>query len=96
MPNTIQPPELILTPAELDRIAERVADLVAARLADQPVLVDKRTLSRRTGLSEKSIERRVSDGTLPIVRVGRRVLFDLGCVLAALSERAQTQGAESP
>lgn len=74
-----------LTPAELEQLADRVACIVASKLADAPLLIDKHELAKRTTLSVSTIERRVKDGQLPAVKVGRRVLFAPDAVLAALA-----------
>lgn len=77
----------ILTPAELDRIADRAAERIAEKLAGLPVLMDKRTLAMRIGLSESTIERRVAEGVIPRIKDGRRVLFHLPSVVDALMQR---------
>lgn len=76
---------MTLTPAELEQLAERVACIVAAKLADSPLLIDKHELAKRTTLSVATIERRVKDRTLPAVKVGRRVMFAPDAVLTALA-----------
>jgi hypothetical protein len=74
-------------------IEEQIADAVDARVklalapvvalleqikrALPPQLADVARAAEVTGLSEASIRRRVSDGTISSVRVGGRILVDL-------------------
>ncbi|GAA5510587.1 excisionase family DNA-binding protein [Novipirellula caenicola] len=82
--------EATLSPADLSALADLVANRLADKLRSAPLLITKDELAKRTTLSLSSIERRVNDGTLPAVRVGRRVLFSPDAVVQALStnERA--------
>jgi excisionase family DNA binding protein len=75
------------TPHELDRLADAVADRLAAKLLDQPKLVDRVELARVLGVSVPTIERLSAAGSIPVVRMGRRVLFDPAAVIAARSEQ---------
>lgn len=75
------------TPQELDRLADAVADRLAAKLLDRPRLVDRVELARELGVSVPTIERLCAAGSIPVVRMGRRVLFDPAAVIAARSEQ---------
>jgi phage terminase Nu1 subunit (DNA packaging protein) len=75
----------MMTPAELDRLVDRIAEAVAAKLASQPKLVDRHQLSEIIGVSVPSIERLQAAGRLPVVRVGRLVRYDVSTVIAALA-----------
>lgn len=78
---------MILTPAELDRLVDRIADAVASKLASQPKLVDRHALAQIIGVSVATIERLQASGKLPFVRLKRLVRYDVDAVIAALSDR---------
>jgi len=79
-----------MTPAEMAELAAflvpRLADEVAEKLSKQPRLVDRHKLADLIGLSVPTIDRRVRDGSIPVIRSGKRVLFDPTAVVAALSK----------
>lgn len=77
-----------LTPAVLEDLSEEIADRVFKRMSKQPALVDRYGLSDVIPISVPTIERLQRDGRIPVVRIGRRVLYDVQAVLAALSETA--------
>lgn len=79
----------VLSPADLERLADRLADAVADRLARRPLLVDRVELARMLGLSVPSIERRTRDGSIPSIKSGRRVLYDPPAVVAAMASNAK-------
>lgn len=79
---------IFLTPAVLEDLSEEIADRVFKRLAKQPALVDRYGLSDVISVSVPTIERLQRDGRIPVVRIGRRVLYDVKAVLAALSKPA--------
>ena len=63
-----------LSPAELDRLAEVLADRLAARLSDGPgagSLLDVNQAAELLGCSVPTIERARRRGEIPSVRVGR-------------------------
>lgn len=63
-----------LSPVEIDRLAEAIADRLAARLSDRPVadeLLDVHGAAEVLGCSVPTIERAVRRGELPSLRVGR-------------------------
>jgi excisionase family DNA binding protein len=87
-----------LDPGELDALADdltrRLVPLLLAAIREQlgPAgddggLVGIAELAGRIGLSAGSIRARVKDGSLPCVRIGRRVLFDAAAVLATLRDQ---------
>lgn len=84
---------LPLSPVEMDRWASLVADRVAERLAGVPRLVDRVRLAELLGVSVPTIERLTSAGELPIVRMGRRVLYDPAAVIEARTPKAKKGGA---
>ena len=79
---------IFLTPAVLEDLSEEIADRVFKRLSKQPALVDRYGLSDLISISVPTIERLQRDGRIPVVRIGRRVLYEFNAVLAALSEPA--------
>jgi len=78
---------MMLSPAELDRLVDRIADAVALKLASQPKLVDRHALAQIIGVSVPTIERLQASGKLPFVRLKRLVRYDVDAVIAALSDR---------
>lgn len=81
----------MLSPRELEQLAGMVAEKVAERLADQPRLVDRYAISKILGLSVPTIDRRVRSGRIPVIRDGRRVLFNPQSVIEAL-EKGEANG----
>lgn len=61
--------------AELRRLR---AEIQGMRRALPPALVPPREAARALGLSLSSVRRRIADGSLPVRRLGGRVLVDLG------------------
>lgn len=80
-----------LSPAELDRLAESIAD----RLANRPRLVDRVELARTLGLSVPTIERYTRSGKIACVRIGRRVLYAPDAVIESLSVAAVADGGDA-
>lgn len=76
---------LNLTPADFDNVIDRIAHRVAAVIAQQPRLVDRNDLAKMLNVSVPTIERLQRDGGIPVVRIGRRVLYSPDAVIAALS-----------
>ena len=75
----------VLSPMDIQRLADALAPLIADRLANTRRLVDRVELSNIIGLSVPTIERRMRDGSIPVVRSGRRTLFDVDAVVKAMS-----------
>ena len=82
-----------LSPRELDLLADRIAAAVAARLGARPAMVDSAALSRALSLSPTTIERLARSGAIPSTKAGRRRLYDLEAVRAAL-EATNEKGGE--
>jgi excisionase family DNA binding protein len=61
-----------MTPAELDQVAQRVAEVVVAALASRPVdgLIDSAQAAELLGCSKPTIERWTKDGVIPSVKIG--------------------------
>jgi hypothetical protein len=74
-----------ITPADLASITDAIIETVAARLAESPRLVDRNALARVLGVSVPTIERLQREGRIPVVRIGRRCVYAVDAVIAALS-----------
>jgi excisionase family DNA binding protein len=63
----------MMTPAEIDQIALRVADLVAEKLSSRPVdgLIGKDEAAALLGCSVPTIERLTRSGAIPSHKVGK-------------------------
>ena len=62
-----------MTPNELDQFAERVAEIVVARLASRPIedgFIDKFQAAKILGASIATIERWTASGEIPSHRIG--------------------------
>jgi len=86
---------IYLTPAVLEDLSEEIADRVVTRLSKQPLLVNRHGLSDRILISVATIERLQRDGRIPVVRIGRRVLYCVNSVIAALANSPVTSNALS-
>lgn len=82
-----------LSPRELDLLADRIADAVAARLGARPTMIDSVSLARELSLSPTTIERLAKRGAIPSVTAGRRRLYDPAAVRAVL-EVANEKGGD--
>ena len=71
--------------ADIDRIAEAVADRLAPLLATRPRLVDADTLAVMLSVSRPTVDRYRASGLIPSVGVGRARRYDPDAVIAALS-----------
>lgn len=80
-----------MTPSELESLSIKIAEQVMAMLVQQPRLVDRHELARRLGVSVPTIERHKS---IPYIRLGRRVLYDIDQVVAALSAATASGGSD--
>lgn len=60
---------------ELDRLCAEVETL---RGALPPLLVPVDVAGERLGVSARTVTRRIRSGEIPVKRIGRRVLVDLG------------------
>ena len=62
-----------MTPQEINQVAERVAELVVARMAGRPIedgYIDKHEAAKILGASIPSIERWTASGEIPSHKVG--------------------------
>lgn len=71
-----------------DAVVQRLADRLptAAQSADADLL-DGPAMAKRLGISLPTLDRMRAAGKIPFIRLGRRVLFQLDAVLAALSQQ---------
>jgi excisionase family DNA binding protein len=63
-----------MTPNEIDQFAERVAEIVVARISgrsSQDGFIDKHQVAELLGCSVPTVERRTADGTIPSHKIGR-------------------------
>jgi excisionase family DNA binding protein len=65
---------------EISRLSAQVE---AMRRAIPPALVPVREAAQALGVSEATVRRRIRDGDMPTVRVGRSVRVDLGALRSA-------------
>jgi len=80
---------LILKHADVDELAQTVADLVSNRVEAllgnrERRLVDRPTMARLANIGVCTLDRLVSAKRIPSVLVGRRRLFDPDPVIAAI------------
>lgn len=79
--------------ADLDRLAGVLAGYVEERLVKRPRLVDRHKLAEQLSVSVATIERGIKANEIPVVRIGRRALFDTDEVIdAAKKRRASGKG----
>ena len=62
----------MLTPRELEALADLISERVAARLSSRPVdgLIDAAQAAELLGCSKPTIERWTKDGLIPSVKIG--------------------------
>lgn len=78
-----------MTPVELETFADAVADRVADRLANRRRLLTRHELSQVIGVSVPKLDTMLRDDELPVIRVGRKVLFDPHAVIAHLANNSK-------
>ncbi len=78
--------------AEVEHLAAEVARL---REALPPQLVSIEDAAERLGLSGRTVRRRVRDGSIPVRRVGRRVLVDLGALRPLTGEEIAAEARDA-
>lgn len=61
----------MMTPAEIGLLADALADRLAGRVADGDGLIDVHGAAELLRCSVPTIERRVRDGEIPSVKIGR-------------------------
>ena len=81
----------VLSPVELEMLADEIAVRVADRLAARRRLLTRDELAVAINLSVPTIDRMLREGQLPAIRVRRKVLFDLPAVLRHLSARSANE-----
>ena len=79
---------LPLSPVDMEVLADMVADRVADRLSNRRRLLTRNELSEVIGVSVPKLDTMLRDGELPVIRVGRKVLFDPHAVIRQLAERS--------
>lgn len=89
----VTPPNQILSPLELETLAEQIAVRVADRLANRRRLLTRHELSVVIGVSVPKLDTMLRQGELPTIRVGRKVLFDPDEVVRHLARQSQTKEA---
>lgn len=75
-----------VTPMELEQLADAIADRVADRLANRRRLLTRSELAEVINVSVPKLDTMLRDGQLPVIRVGRKVLFDPHAVIRHLSD----------
>jgi hypothetical protein len=76
---------MVLSPKELDAVAEGVAARLPMLLNSQQRLLDRQSLADRLGLSVATIERLTRFGKISVIRAGSRCLYDADRVVAELA-----------
>jgi excisionase family DNA binding protein len=63
----------MMTPSEIDSLADQVAERVVARLAGMPseAFIDVHKAAELLGCSVPTVERRTADGSIPSHKFGR-------------------------
>ena len=82
----MQTSEALLTPRQMNELAEKTAVKVVEKMSNQPLLLDQCQLAERLGVSVSSVKRLSESGAIPKTKLGRLVRYDLGEVLRALRE----------
>ena len=82
----MQTSEALLTPRQMNELAEKTAVKVVEKMSNQPLLLDQCQLAGRLGVSVSSVKRLSESGAIPKTKLGRLVRYDLGEVLRALRE----------
>jgi excisionase family DNA binding protein len=72
-------PMVIINPDELEALIERAVEKAFERGNEQGVTISE--TATRLGLSIRTVERRIKDGTLPAVKIGGSVRIPLSAVL---------------
>ncbi|MDA8743975.1 excisionase family DNA-binding protein [Rubripirellula amarantea] len=78
-----------LSPVEMELLADMVAERVADRLSNQRKLLSRQELSEVIGVSVPKLDTMLRDNELPVIRVGRKVLFDPHAVIKHLAESSR-------
>ncbi len=78
-----------LSPSDMELLANMIADRVADRMANRRKLLNRNELSEVIGVSVPKLDTMLRDGELPVIRVGRKVLFDPHAVIAHLANQSR-------
>ncbi|QEG00197.1 hypothetical protein Mal15_42660 [Stieleria maiorica] len=78
-----------MTPYELETIADAIADRVADRLANRRRLLTRHELAQVINVSLPKLDTMLRDNELPVIRVGRKVLFDPHSVIQHLAAKSK-------
>jgi excisionase family DNA binding protein len=78
-----------LTPKELELLADAIAERVADRLANRRRLLTRHELAQVINVSVPKLDTMLRDDELPVIRVGRKVLFDPHAVIQHLAQKTQ-------
>ncbi|TWU16937.1 helix-turn-helix domain-containing protein [Allorhodopirellula heiligendammensis] len=78
-----------LSPSDMEVLANMVADRVADRMSNRRKLLNRNELSEVIGVSVPKLDTMLRDGELPVIRVGRKVLFDPHAVIAHLANQSR-------
>lgn len=76
----------LLSPREIESLADAIATIVVDRLANGARLVGRTELAEILGVSVPTIDRHICENKVPTIRIGRRVLYDPARVIEALSD----------
>ncbi len=90
------PKSLILEHADVDALAQAMADIITKRMeslleARQRRLVDRPTMAELANIGTATLDRLVAAKRVPSVLVGTRRLFDPDRVIDALADPGGTQ-----
>ncbi|HMO14368.1 MAG TPA: helix-turn-helix domain-containing protein [Pirellulaceae bacterium] len=72
----------MMTPAEIELLADALAERLAGRVADADGLLDVHAAARLLGCSAPTVERLVRDGKIASIKVGRLRRFRRADLLA--------------
>ena len=71
----------------ISKSLEKVFKQQTLKEAQNDTLLSRKELSERLGISYVTIHKRMNDGTLPYVKLGRRVYYKLGDVIKEMEGR---------
>lgn len=77
------------SPLELETLADAVAERVADRLANRRRLLTRHELAQVINVSLPKLDTMLRDDQLPVIRVGRKVLFDPHAVIQHLAKNSR-------
>ncbi len=78
-----------LSPFELEALADAVAERVADRLTNRRRLLTRHELAQVINVSVPKLDTMLRDEELPVIRVGRKVLFDPHAVIQHLAQNSR-------